>query len=352
MKSNKPGVLYFLCTDNNQPAGGRQIIYGLVDILNANNVKSFALHQSKGFKYTWFKNETSVAYTTQFKTRKYAKKGLLGKLKILLLAIKEEFQGKDDNKIELSGDDILVIPETRITQLETFKVGVKLVTLAQNVYLSFAGENDFKHISNAYRDNAISLRISMSELGYKTRTFLFPNQLVEHVPIFIDESRFQFHKVKKRIIAYMPQKMESDAKFLLNTLAIRNKCWDYEFVPIVGKTYHQVAQILKETLIFLSFSYREGLGLPPLEAMASGCIVIGYSGNGGNEFFGTKYFNQIEEGDIISYASKVEEIIEEYGSNRQRLDQLREEGSSYVLERYSKTNTEKALIQSFKTIIE
>jgi glycosyltransferase involved in cell wall biosynthesis len=46
----------------------------------------------------------------------------------------------------------------------------------------------------------------------------------------------------------------------------------------------QVAQTLAESQVFVSLSKDEGLGLPPLEAMAAGCLVAGFTGGGGQEF--------------------------------------------------------------------
>ena len=47
-----------------------------------------------------------------------------------------------------------------------------------------------------------------------------------------------------------------------------------------------VADILRESQVFLSFGHPEGFGLPPAEALACGCLVIGYHGGGGREYFG------------------------------------------------------------------
>ncbi len=46
----------------------------------------------------------------------------------------------------------------------------------------------------------------------------------------------------------------------------------------------KVAEELKKSNIFLNIGYPEGFPFPPLEAMACGCIVVGYTGGGGNEF--------------------------------------------------------------------
>ena len=47
---------------------------------------------------------------------------------------------------------------------------------------------------------------------------------------------------------------------------------------------------MQESLLFLSFGFPEGFGLPVAEAFACGCAVIGYDGLGGRELF--KYASQ------------------------------------------------------------
>jgi glycosyltransferase involved in cell wall biosynthesis len=45
-----------------------------------------------------------------------------------------------------------------------------------------------------------------------------------------------------------------------------------------------VAKLLAGAQIFLSTGFPEGYSLPPLEAMAAGCLVTGFSGFGGFEY--------------------------------------------------------------------
>lgn len=53
---------------------------------------------------------------------------------------------------------------------------------------------------------------------------------------------------------------------------------------IQGLTHAEVACRLSRASIFLAAGYSEGFGLPSLEAMASGCLVVGFAGGGGLEF--------------------------------------------------------------------
>jgi glycosyltransferase involved in cell wall biosynthesis len=85
----------------------------------------------------------------------------------------------------------------------------------------------------------------------------------------------------------MPDRREAERHQLMHMLAARGVGWD--LVPISGRSETEVGEIMRECAIFLSFSERDGFGLPPAEAMASGSYVIGYDGGGGREFFDPAY---------------------------------------------------------------
>jgi hypothetical protein len=46
----------------------------------------------------------------------------------------------------------------------------------------------------------------------------------------------------------------------------------------------EMARLYREADIFLALGYPEGFAMPPLEAMASGCAVAGFTGRGADEF--------------------------------------------------------------------
>jgi glycosyltransferase involved in cell wall biosynthesis len=57
-----------------------------------------------------------------------------------------------------------------------------------------------------------------------------------------------------------------------------------EWIAIHNKSQDEVADMLRSCHIFLATGFPEGCPLPPLEAMASGCLVAGFGGFGGWDY--------------------------------------------------------------------
>lgn len=104
------------------------------------------------------------------------------------------------------------------------------------------------------------------------------------IPPEIADDQFRDQEKQKKI-AYMPRKWPQVSEQILRRFRFRYPDHDdYEFIKIDGVSASRVASTLATAEIFLSLSRREGLGLPPLEAMASGCLVTGFDGEGGKDF--------------------------------------------------------------------
>lgn len=90
---------------------------------------------------------------------------------------------------------------------------------------------------------------------------------------------------KKVQVCYMPRKRLVEAGTAMYRLRyLYPEIGGTPFVSIHKKHPDDVAKIMSESAIFLSLSGLEGLGLPPLEAMAAGCVVVGYHGGGGLDY--------------------------------------------------------------------
>lgn len=87
-------------------------------------------------------------------------------------------------------------------------------------------------------------------------------------------------------IAWMPRKNKAVGKQVQETFthlepALAARC---EWVEIAGMTAQEVAAALASAHIFLATGFPEGCPLPPLEAMACGCLPVGYMGFGGADY--------------------------------------------------------------------
>ena len=82
-------------------------------------------------------------------------------------------------------------------------------------------------------------------------------------------------------IAWMPRKNKALALQVQQIMAARDRLpAPVTWVEIQNKTPAQVAQTLRSCHLFMATGFPEGLALPPLEAMACGCLVAGCAGLG------------------------------------------------------------------------
>ncbi len=89
-------------------------------------------------------------------------------------------------------------------------------------------------------------------------------------------------------IAYMPRKnkalLERTREIFTARLQMRGFSDAVEWLAIENLDQQGVAGLLRQAHVFLATGFPEGCPLPPLEAMASGCLVVGYAGFGGWDY--------------------------------------------------------------------
>ena len=88
-------------------------------------------------------------------------------------------------------------------------------------------------------------------------------------------------------VAYMPRKNKAVATGIIKAFEARAAFGpgsQVHFTAIEGLEQNKAAELLRRSHVFLSCGFPEGLGLPPLEAMACGCITAGSGGMGGWDY--------------------------------------------------------------------
>lgn len=312
-------VVYVLCPDLKTPFGGVMKLYEVVDTLNANGIESYIIHDDKNFKAEWFENSTKI---TDFKS----------------VVVKE--------------DDLLIIPEVYGNHILKYYTGVRKIIFNQNsFYTLMQFKENISYAKEVYLHKDIAQVMVVSDHDYNFIKWLFPTVRLSRITLGINSNLFFYAADKKKQIAVMPRKVANDYNLLVQLLILREDLQEYTIKVIDNLSLENVAEILRESEIFLSFSHQESFGLPPAEAMACGCIVIGYHGQGGKEFFKADLTYPIEQSNLMDYTECVGKVIKQFETNPLKMQEIGRQASQFILNQYSKSNQEKSILTIVRQFI-
>ena len=83
-----------------------------------------------------------------------------------------------------------------------------------------------------------------------------------------------------------------------------------EWCPVMNLERRELAKVLSESAVYAAFCNLESLSLSILEAMKSGCIVVGDYGGGGAEYATKRNGMWVRADDIVEFSKKVSEAVE------------------------------------------
>lgn len=305
--------IFYLCPDDQTPTGGIKQIYRHVEVLDNAGFDASVLHNEPGFRVGWFQNKARVGSVSEF---------------------------------TLTREDWLVVPEVYGPAIHRMWEPAHLVVFNQNAYYTFLGYPvDDKPLEFPYDDPRVEAVITNSADGKKYLEYAFaqtPCLIRYGIPEFFD-----FEAAKQKSIAFMPRKRPEDASQVINILKHRGALDSWKLQPIDGVSEEEVAGLLKESAIFMAFGAPEGVALPPVEAIACGCVVIGYHGQGGREYMLRRLLSvrPVEVGNIRRLAIHIEAAIEGFNRKGDRyLLRSRERASRFVRGKYSMESERRSII--------
>jgi glycosyl transferase family 1 len=310
-----PVTAYFLTPDFDQPAGGVRVFYRHVDALNAAGVDAAVLHSRRGFSCTWFDHETRIT---------------------------------DVGSTRLGPDDLLVVPEIYAAMLPTLPRGFRHVIFNQGPHLTF--RRDAAKVAHhcATSEDLVAM-LTVSSHGEDLLRHAFPHVAVRRIRLGLDPDVLHPPAAPAgRTISYMPRRGGDDATLVMQLLKGRGTLSGWQLSPLDGLSHRETADALRASSIFLHFPYQEGFGLPAVEAMACGSYVVGFHGFGGREFFRPEFSRPVPTGDVLAFATAVEEVL---ADEARQPGWCRERGlaaSRHALSTYSPENEESDVVAFFR----
>ncbi|RPJ09692.1 MAG: glycosyltransferase [Deltaproteobacteria bacterium] len=256
------------------PTGGVQVIYQHVGMLQKHGVEAHVVHLGD-FRVDWF--EHAVEPITI-----------------------------DQAKIRIGQNDVLVVPE-RIPQWASEFSCRRKLAFVQNWGLveNAVGRGDYAD----FGFTGVVCCGSYLKNWMETHTAL-PIWLVGNG---IDLEKFKPEPANRRpgSLLYLRRK----PTWILGDQALRRlsphlRRTLHAIVLPHYQTQHQMIEAYQQADIFIPLGFPEGFSLPPLEAMACGCAVVGFSGGGGLDFMKDgQTALVVPDGDVAMLAQAVERIL-------------------------------------------
>ena len=284
--------LIYLCHPIARPVGGVKVIYkqaGLAnELLRQKGHEAFVMHPNTWrFKVRWFENSTAVL------------RGFFG---LQWLDGKPSFS--DTRNFFKTSQHRVVIPElwARKYGWQLARANIPYAIFVQNGY--FINKGNSARLDEAYAGARCILTISDDTSRCVSLAFPGSEPRIQRMHYSVDSKKFSPTSTKENIITYMPRKLaEHSSKVIFFLRHNLPKHW--KIIPIDGLDENGVTSLLQRSKIFMSFSHFEGCPLPPLEAALCGNQVIGYTGQGAKEYWNPSIFEQIEAGDVATFAERV-----------------------------------------------
>lgn len=307
-------AVFIPCPDVDRPTGGVQKIYDHVNILNEAGIESFVVHERSPYRAGWFENDTAITY----------------------------------GAVTLRRGDLLAVPEIYGDYLAKVAPGVPRISLNQNAYYTFLRVSN--HDRHPYETSPDLLGVVVvSENNRQIVSRLFPHLDVRRIHLAINSQVFYCPEgPRDKVVSYMPRRRTEEIEFVLKMAAPALSGW--KLCAIDAMSQIEVGAALRRSALFLSFSLREGLPMPPMEAMASGCYVIGFDGFGGREYFDSRFTSRVEDGDLVAFVDVLQEWLMSWSAEESARRGV--EASSYILGHYSRVRERADVLEAYGSFAE
>ena len=252
-----------------------------------------------------------------------------------------------DRDLKISAGDICVVPEGwRQHAIELSRTSATMVCYCQNHYYlnrMFGPGESFRSFRIATVACCSRQTANFVERFYGAERVAVLPCAVDPYPAAVGPRKFA--------VAYMPRKGRGDLGVIHDVFRRKYPVHaDVPWVGIDGVSHEEARAMLARCAVFLSMSHREGFGLPPIEAMSGGGLVVGFHGGGGLDYATARNGLWREEGDLVGCADALAEALTLLRAGRSEAADMVTEGRR-TASRYSPEALHAALSSFWKPMV-
>ncbi|MDE0142361.1 MAG: glycosyltransferase [Caldilineaceae bacterium] len=287
-------ILYF-CPDFPQPSGGIKTLYRHVHGLVELGFDARIVHQKHPFRVTWHGYEAPTLWLSE--------------------------------RPSFTPEDILVIPE--------------VMPQVMQQTARFSGERIV--IALSWSPTYWNLPPGQTWPGFGIRRVITKSPLIQdylHWSMGIDATliheyvtpdRYYFDQGAKRPkICYLTRKERSAAWLHQVLLAKGDPFTRFEWMPLRELSEDEYARNLREATVYVTTNMQEGMNTSVLEAMACGCLIVGYNGVGGSVYMEAEGPAQncilVENGNVPALGRKLETVLRSLAGDPDAYARITEKG--------------------------
>ncbi|MPZ17579.1 MAG: glycosyltransferase [Luteitalea sp.] len=281
------------CYSHQHQVGGQKDTYKHVDALNDLGYEAYIVHDRPGFRLTWFDNATRV------------------------------IDWRTAARLMNCERDYVVLPEDLGARILEYR-GRKII-FNKSLWRGFSSLENCQD-RDPYRHPDVLAVLAMSEHNARHLRLAYPQVAVIRVVPHIDTAVFGFKPWvgRRRQIAFVPkcrQSVEALRRIVASRAAVGlNEASDVSWLPLTNMGEGALAQTLQESLVVVFFSAEEGLGRVALEAMACGCVVVGFRNGSLQEILPSAAL--FEWGDLAGVTQLIEDAVSRRPEAPRRFEEL------------------------------
>ncbi|MFM7670745.1 MAG: hypothetical protein ACKO71_09365 [Betaproteobacteria bacterium] len=286
--------LTFFCPSSSKPVGGIKVIYRLAELcdqLLGDVGEASVLHPNQPWvQYDWFDARPK-------QRRLFFRPRWVGKPSF-----------SDIGHAFSPEQDVVVLPEIWVRKygVQLAQKKIPFAILVQGGYMMAKGRKS--DLDAAFAAAKLIWSVSDNTSACLRQAFPFAGHKIRPLRLHVDASKFKPASEKENLISYMPRKLPAHIDLWKFFIAAQlPDSWKLQAID--GQDEAGVARLLGKSKIFLSMSYLEGLGLPPIEAALAGNVVLGYTGEGGKAYWQAPLFHEVPHGDLIMLSQKTIELL-------------------------------------------